>query len=331
EGHNPIFEYLNRNKKSVILNLKSEEGRKIFLDLVKISDVVVQNFMPGTMKRLGIDYDVLKATNPRIIYAALSGYGQTGPYALRPSFDIVGQAMSGIMWSTGLRKDPVGPPIHTAEAIGDLVPGSWAVLGILAALYYREITGEGQMIDVSQVDVMAALVPSIAQCAMLGIPYKEALRRQQSSFWGYYGILRVKDGYIIVGAPVLHGIFDRMKKVMGVEEVDSREQVQEWALNFTAEEALKMLTEGDVPCAPLLHPEEVPLDPHIQARETVVEVDVQDVGRVKMPNFPLKFSRTPASIYGPAPKMGQHTEEVLTTLLGYTREEVAELRKERVI
>ncbi len=328
KGHNPTFVYLNRTKKGITLNLKSEKGRKVFLDLVKVSDVVVENFMPGTMKKLGLDYEALKEVNPNIIYAALSGYGQYGPYAYRPSFDIIGQAMSGIMFYTGFNRDPKGPPILIAEGIGDLVPALWAVIGILGAIHYKKITGRGQFIDVSQVDTMLAMVPSSVNLAATGMTPEELQKSLSTTFTGVYGIFKARDGYVVVGAP-MGGILDRLAKIVGVEKIESNKPFEDWAVTKTVEEAVSALVEGDVPVAPVLSPDKAFLDPHVLARRMVVEVDHPVSDAIKMPDFPLKLSETPARIPRTAPLLGQHTEEVLTSLLGYSKEEVETLRKER--
>ena len=156
-GVSYTFHHLNLNKKGLTLNLKDPEGLGVFKELVKVSDVVVQNFRPGTMERLGLGYDVLRELNPNIIYAALSGFGQTGPYAQRPCFAPIAEALSGHSRLTGDNVDPDGPPIEMAQAYGDLGPGLFAAMSVVAAIRHRDRTGEGQMIDVAQLDCMAAL------------------------------------------------------------------------------------------------------------------------------------------------------------------------------
>lgn len=328
-GQNPTFMYLNRNKKSVTLNLRSEEGKKVYLDLLKVSDVVIQNFSPGTMERMGLGYDVLKKANPKIIYAALSGYGQTGPYTRRRSFDIVGQAMSGLMYQTGYRQDPNGPPINTADAPGDLTPALWAVIGIMGALMHRAKTGEGQMLDVSQVDVMIAQCPSIVTYSNVNRTREELLELQQKAFTGLYGRVKAKDDWVVVGAP-RGNIFDRLKKVIGIEDIQSREPIDKWIGERPVEEVLTLFEEGGVPCAPVLKPEEVQNNPHVQARNGIIVVEHSEAGPIKQPNFPVKFEKTPGVITAPSPLLGEHNEEIVTKLLGYSKEEYEALKEKRI-
>ena len=328
-GENPIFMYLNRNKKSLTLNLRSEEGKKVYFDLLKVSDVVIQNFSPGTMDRMGLGYDVLKSVNPKIIYAALSGYGQTGPWSPRRSFDIVGQAMSGIMYQTGYDEDPNGPPIRTCDAPGDLTPALWAVIGIMGSLMHRDKTGEGQMIDVSQVDVMMAQCPSIVTYSNVKLTREELLDIQQRSFTGLYGRVKAKDGWVVVGAP-RGNIFDRLKQIIGMEEIESREPIDEWVGQRPVSEVLETFEEGGVPCAPVLKPEEVEDNIHVQARNGIIVVEHPKAGSIKQPNFPVKFEKTPEVVTAPSPLLGEHNEEIVTKLLGYTKEEYDTLKEKRV-
>jgi crotonobetainyl-CoA:carnitine CoA-transferase CaiB-like acyl-CoA transferase len=326
-GANPEFVYLNNNKKGMTLNLKSEKGVKIFKELVKISDVVVENFAPGTMKKLGIDYDVLKGIKSNIIYASLSGYGQYGPYFDRPSFDIIAQAVSGYLRLTGDLLNPNGPPVQVAQAVGDLWPGTYAALSIVAALYYRNLTGKGQMIDVSQVDCMiASCGPAFTGYTMLGLKPHEISARYH---WGIYGLFKAKDGYLVIGAPLGH-ILDALKSVIGKDDI-SMEIVQIWIEERFVKEVIDTLVQARVPCAPVYDLKDTLSDPQIKARDGFVKIEHPQADLVVMPNFPVKFSETPVSYVRCAPLLGEHDEEILTKVLGYTKEEVKKLKEDGVL
>jgi CoA:oxalate CoA-transferase len=323
-GASPYFLYLNRSKKGMTLNLKHQSGVKVFKDLVRISDVLVQSYSPGAMDRLGLGYEELRKINPKLIYASLSGFGQTGPYASRLSFDIVAQAMCGIMSLTGERYDPKGPPIHTEEAIGDLIPALFADIGILAALYARKTTGTGQMIDVAQVDTMIAMIPSTVLHSLTGEKPVDTYRKY---FTGIYGMFESADGYVVIGAP-MGEILERLARVLAVEKIDNRDMVRDWLKARPTKEIVERLVEARVPVAPVLGVDQVFEDPHIIARGMVALLEHPQSGKTKMPNFPIKFSETTVSPNIPAPMLGQHTEEILTRLLGYSKEDVERLRHE---
>ena len=321
------FMYLNRCKKGVTLNLKSEEGKTIFYGLLEKSDVVVENFKRGTMEKLGLGYEELRKRKPDVIYAALSGFGVDGPYWDRPSFAPVAEAMSGWMRLTGDLVDPEGPPIRPAEYHGDLDPALWAVVGILAALRHRDRTGEGQLVDVAQLDCMIA---------QTGIPISNYLVegklaweiwRDRPTVAIMFGFFRASDGYVYVAAE--GGQVDRLKEVTG-SDLESNEDLQQWVSDKEVRGVVDALVEANVPVAPIYQLDEVVEDPQVKARGMIVEVEHPRAGRVRQPNFPVRFSRTPAAADA-APMLGQHNEEILSDLLGYGVEEITALRKSGVI
>jgi len=326
KGVSPFFAYLDRNKKGITLNLKKEKGVEIFKELVKRSDVVVENFSAGVMDRLGLGYEVLSGINPRIIFVSITGFGQTGPYSTRLSFDPIAQAVSGFMTLTGQEVDQPGGPVQVAEAIGDSVPAMQAVIGILAALYNRQFTGRGQRIDLAQLDSLVSIFPSVTFWTMGGITFRDALNKFRV---GPSGLYRAKDGYVAVTAPE-GDIQERLLKVMD-EKSFEMPKFKEWLQNRKVEEVVKLLIEARIPVGPVQDLSQAISDPHVQAREMIVEVDCPGVGKVKMPGFPLKLSATPGNLNEPAPALGQHNEEVLTSLLGYSREDMAKLKQEQVI
>jgi len=329
-GTSTTYYALNLNKKDVAMDLKNPEVKEMIKELVKQSDVVVQNFAPGAMERLGLGYDVLKKWNPKIIYAALSGFGQTGPYSRYGSYAVIAEAISGHSYATGKQHDPDGPPITMAGALGDLGPAMYAAFAIVAALRHRDKTGEGQMIDVCQVDTMVAFncTASVAYDLLKESPIKRRQQRPQdpNRIWG---ILPVKDGWIQIAGERGKAI-ENLKQELGVEEV-SKELVQERISDMTRMEAFKWLAEMGFPCAPIYEAYEAMWDPHLEARGMWVEVEHKAAGKYKIPNFPVKFSETPGEVTMAAPMLGQHTRMVLKELLGKTDEELDALEKQGAI
>ena len=322
-GASYTFHHLNLNKKDLTLNLKEPDGLEIFKGLVKVSDVVVQNFSPGTMERLGLGYEVLRELNPGVIYAALSGFGQYGPYRERKSYASVAEAMSGHTRQTGERHDEDGPPVQMAQAYGDLGPGTMAAMAIVAAIRHRDRTGVGQMIDVAQFDCMVAYNTAITGYTLSGMRPME-LRRKYSMGRGVGGLVECRDGGWIQVAAYAPRFLDRLREYWGVEEVTS-EMVAERTAEMTRDEAVELYVGLGLPCAPVYHVDDVVADPHLAARGMFVEVEHPLVGRVKVPNFPLKFSETPGEIRTAAPLLGEHSMEVLTGVLGLSEERVLEL------
>ena len=329
-GTSTTFYALNINKKDVAMDLKNPEVKEMIKELVKQSDVVIQNFAPGAMERLGLGYDVLKEWNPRIIYAALSGFGQTGPYSRYGSYAVIAEAISGHSYATGKQHDPDGSPITMAGALGDLGPAMYAAFSIVAALRHRDKTGEGQMIDVAQVDTMVAFncTASVAYDLLKESPIKRRQQRPQdpNRIWG---ILPVKDGWIQIAGERGKAI-ENLKQELGVEEV-SKELVQGRISGMTRMEAFKWLAEMGFPCAPVYEAHEAMWDPHLEARGMWVEVEHKAAGKYKIPNFPVKFSETPGEVTMAAPMLGQHTRMVLKELLGKTDEELDALEKQGAI
>jgi len=328
-GASTIFHHLNLNKKDIALNLKDPQGIEIFKKLVMVSDVVVQNFAPGTMERLGLGYDVLKELNPSVIYAALSGFGQTGPYTLRPSYAAIAEAMSGHTRLTGDGVDPEGPPIRMAQAYGDLGPGTMAALGILAAIRHRDRTDEGQMIDVAQLDCMLAYDVALTGYLIMGLKPHE-IRQKYPRAHMIGGLLKAKDGGWIQLAGHRPKALDKMKNDLKVEEV-TQEMVEKMASEMTRDEAVNYFVKYGLPVAPVYDLHDVVEDPHVKARNMVIELNHPKAGKIKTINFPIKFSKTPIDEMGPSPLMGQNNKEIIMDLLGYTEKEYIEFEKGGVI
>ena len=327
-GSSYTFHQLNLNKKGLTLNLKTEEGLKVFKELVPKADVVVQNFRPGTMERLGLGYDVLKELNPNIIYAALSGFGQTGPYRERPSFAPIAEAMSGHTRLTGDGVDPDGPPIEMAQAYGDLGPGLFAAMSIIAAIRHRDRTGVGQMIDVAQLDCMVSLNMAISGYNLSGMLLHE-IQAKYPMARGFGGIYKTRDGYIRL-AIFSPRLIDDLREYMGVEEV-TEELIAEKVRDMTKSEAVDYFVAARVPVAPIYNLDEVVKDPQLIERDMFITVDHKKAGPVKLVNFPVKFSETPVRVDNASPVIGQHNESLLRNILGYNDEEIEALRKANAI
>jgi len=328
-GVSYTFHHHNLNKKGLTLNLKAAEGVDIFKSLVRRGDVVVQNFRPGTMERLGLGYEVLRELNPGIIYAALSGFGQYGPYVHRGSFANIAEAMSGHTRLTGDEADPSGPPLEMAQAYGDLGPALFAAMSIVSAIRHRDRTGEGQMIDVAQLDCMVALNTALTGYNLSGLRLWE-LREKYPMGRGFGGLVKTRDGGWVRYASFSPRIIEELKDHLGVDEID------EQALNnrisqMDRGEAVDFLVGAGVPAAPVYDVDEVVGDPQLEAREMFVDVDHARAGRVRVPNFPVKFSRTPGRVSRAAPLLGEHNEEILVGVLELSQEEVQELVRKGVI
>lgn len=328
-GVSTTFYALNLNKKGISMDLKNPEVKKMIKELVKQSDVVIQNFAPGTMDRLGLGYEVLKEWNPKIIYASLSGFGETGPYSENASYASIAEAMSGHTYATGKNYDYDGPPISMAGAIGDLGPAMYAAFAIVSAIRYRDLTGEGQMIDVSQFDTMVAFycTASVAYDLFEESPIERRRKNPRPPRVG--GLLEVADGWIYLMTERPRAV-EALKAELGVDEL-TRELVVNKISDMTRKEAHLYLAGLGFPCGPVYEAYEAMNDPHSLARGMWVTVDHILAGKYKVPNFPVVFSKTPGEVTSAAPLLGQHTREVLIEKLGKTEEELDALEKQGAI
>lgn len=334
---------LNRNKKGITLNLKSAEGKEIFKQLVAKADIVVENYRPGVMDKLGLGYDVLREINPRIIYAAVSGFGCYGPYHQRPGYDILAQAMGGMMSITGPRG---GEPTRAGSALGDMLGGLHVTIGILAAVNARTITGKGQRVDVSLMDSMIAATENTALKYLESgeIPPRMGNRYAAVS---PYDAFRVKDGTIIIAAgnqklyeklcnEVLHRpdmITDpRFVDMTGrLEHQDAIQEVVEDTLkDYTMEEATALVLSKGIPAGPILNIKQILEDPHVKEREMFVEMDHPTLGRITVNGCAIKLMDTKPSVRTPAPQLGQDNREIYEGMLGMSEEEFAVLHEKAV-
>lgn len=342
-GESSYYMNLNRNKKGITLNLKGR-GKEIFLQMVKRADVVVENYRPGTMEKLGLGYEDLKKVNPRIVYGCISGFGHYGPYKDRAGYDIIGQAMSGLMSTTGW---PGGEPTRTGTAMSDVLAGLSAAVGILAALRSRDNNGVGQKVDISLVDSTVASLEIINQIYLVEGRIPQRIGNRYESVYPYDSF-RTKDGSIVIGGgndklwQKICGLMGRPELVAkeGMESnyqrVQNHEQVKEivetWTLTKTMEELVAELLAAGVPAAPINTIDKVVNDPHIAgAREMFVEVDHPKAGKMKIAGTHLKLSETKPSVRSAAPLLGQHNDEVYENFLGLGKVEITELKEQGVI
>jgi len=329
-----FFKGINRNKKSVTLNLKKPAAQAILKRLAQEADVFTEGFRPGVVKRLGIDYDTLRAVNPRLIYCSISGYGQDGPYRDLPGHDLNYMAMAGMLHSI---QDAQGNPIPPGIAIGDLSSGMFAAIGILAALMVREKTGKGQYVDVSMFDGLLSWMS-----IRFGLFFHTG--SSERHYDPGYGVFKGKDGRpFTLGIAHEDWFWDRLCEAIGLKElvgIPGPERLlrkKELVLKIQAvfsqkerEEWLRILTAADVPVAPVRTPEEVLDDPHVRFRQMIQPLKLPSGGAIQQVAFPVKFSETPAVMHSPPPELGEHTEEILLKA-GYSRQEIQSFREEGAI
>ncbi|MCI2061790.1 MAG: CoA transferase [Eubacteriaceae bacterium] len=343
-GESAYFMNLNRNKQSLTLNLKSEKGKEIFRGLVKQSDIVVENYRPGVMEKLGLGYDELKKINPGIIYGSVSGFGHTGPYSKRAGYDIIGQAMSGLMSTTGW---PGGEPTRTGTAIGDVMGGISCCTGILAALYNKAKTGEGEKVDVALVDSMVSSLEIINIIYLCTGRVPERIGNRYESLYPYDSF-HAKDGSMVIGAGN-DKLFGLMCGVMGLEALRTDERfvhnndrvmhhaelkpiIEDWLKDVTVKEAVDALLEAGCPAGPINTIDQVAADPQIAGdREMFVEVDHPTAGHMKITGNQIKLTNHKIDEFRPAPLLGADNEDVLGRLLGYSAEEVEKLGEDGVL
>jgi CoA:oxalate CoA-transferase len=345
DGESAYFFSINRGKKSICLDLKSEQGRELLLRLVGVADVLMENFTPGTMDGLGLGYEALQGCNPRLIYAATSGFGQTGPDRLRPALDIVVQGMGGVMSITG---EPGGPPIRPGLSLGDIAAGLYTAIGVLAALHERQASGRGQMIDVAMLDCQVAILENafVRYFATGELPQPIGTRHPVAT---PFQAFPTADGWIVLA--IGWGVENQWElfcATIGRADLidDPRFDLPHLRTQHHAElepilnDALRQrttaawLAEFDaigLPCGPLNNIAQAVAHPQVQARQMLVEVKHPRIGSLTVADTPVKLSRTPGGITGPPPSLGQHTREVLSSLLGLSEAELDELAAAGVI
>jgi formyl-CoA transferase len=336
-SESPAFNAVNRGKRSVVLNLKLAEGRDAFIRMARSIDIVIENNRPGVMRKLGLDYEALAATNPRLIYASISGYGQTGPDSAKGGFDLMAQGVAGIMSVTG---ESGRPPVKAGIPLTDLGAGLFALTGILAALHHRDRTGRGQRIETSLVEAGVALSvwEATEYFSGMGVPEPKGSAHRMNA---PYRAFRCADGYVTIGANT-DRLFRRLCDVLDHPDWAEAAEFADNGSRVRHEPRLAALIEGvtsqrprahwlatleacDIPCGPINDYAEVFADPQIVARDMVLETDHPVLGRLRTLGSPIKLSETPADPSRRGPLLGEHTEEVLREF-GFSDSEIAALR-----
>ncbi len=341
-GFGAYFMTLNRNKKSVTLDLKSEKGLELFYELVKTADVVISNFSAGVTERLKVDYARLSEINPRIITCTVTGFGETGPGKNRTAFDMVAQAMGGGMSITG---QPGDSPTRSGIPIGDLGGGLMATIGVLSALQARHSTGRGQHVDISMLDAQISLLNYMATMHFLSGIIPDKLGNGHFVHVPYDSF-QCADGFIII-AIIADNFWEALLTVIPADDLNTEEhryqpgrlknkalinrRLNEIFSAGSQEFWLQKLQAVRIPCAPVYNLQQALNDPQVLARNMVVEVAHPLGGSTKMPGNPIKLSDTFEDTYSPPPTLGQHTQEVLKNLLGKTDEELKNYQTEGVI
>ena len=342
-GFSLYFMSVNRGKQSVTLNLKTERGQAVFKRLLKQTDVLVENFRPGTMEKLGLDYDTLKVEHPSLIYAACSGFGQTGPYAQQGAYDMIIQGMGGIISITGA---PDGPPVRVGTSISDITAALFTTIGVLSALHHRNRTGSGQLVDVAMLDSLVAVLENAVVRYFATGEAPKPLGARHPAITPFEAFASA-DGHVIIalGNDTLWAKF--------CEHVDRQELISDERFRTNADrtenhgELFPILSEVmserktddwidalgaiGVPCGPINAMDKVVSHPQVQAREMITRIAHGITGEVEVPGVPIKLSETPGNVDAPAPSLGEHTTEVLTGLLKMSPDEVEALRRDGVV
>lgn len=340
-GQSGYYTLVNRGKKGIAMDLKI--GKDVIYEMVKSCDIVVENFKPGVMEKLGLDYESLKKINPRLIYCSISGFGQVSPMRDLPAYDIVAQGMSGMMSITGY---PDAKPARVGSSLGDVSAGLYGVTGILLALYNRERTGKGQQVDIAMLDsVFAFIETNVVRHTIGGVhPTRVGARHPLSAPFDIY---MCQDAHVIIAvASDYH--FAKLCEMIGQPElandprfdsdphrsendVELKRILEKFLGNYTVEEAIAMMQERAIPCGPLCTVDEACENPSILQRDMLVEIDQPKMGKVKITGNPIKLSETPPDPAHAAPLLGQDTKAVLHDIFGYSEEQIADMEAKKII
>ena len=343
QGLSPWWPVIGRGKKSVTLNLRSPDGQAIARALIAGADIVVENFRPGAMEKWGLGYEALAAANPGLIMARVSGFGQTGPYAKRAGYGLIGEAMGGLRAIVG---EPDRPPARAGVSIGDSLAATHAVMGVLMALHHRERTGRGQVVDAAIYEsVLAMMENMVTEYDLTGY-----IRERSGAVLpgiAPSNVYPTADGMILIGGngdTVFARLCDCMGEpalaadpryathaARGVNQTELDEHIGAWSRNLASAALLARLDEFGVPCGRVFRPPDMLEDPQYQAREAIVDVDHPVFGKIRMQNAAPKLSETPGSVRWPGPALGEHTEAVLRERLGLPDERLAALKASGVL
>lgn len=343
-GQSLYFLSINREKKSISLNLKTVKGKEIFLDLIQHFDIVIENYKPGTMEKLGLGYEILKKVNPKIIYAAASGFGHTGPDSKKPAYDILAQAMGGVMSITGW---PGAEPTRVGMSLGDITASLYAAIGINAALYHRTITGEGQKIDVSMLDCQVSILENALTRYQVDLVSPRPLGNRHPTITPFQAF-KTKDDYIVIAAGN-DNLWEKLCKAVDRTDLISDERfstngqrtvnieplveiMTEILSHKTSEEWIEILDKAEVPVSPINTIDKVMLNRQVLSRNMIVGVKDRRAGDLKIAGNPVKMSTIEEKTDRfPAPEIGEHNDIILKEMLGYSEEEIARLKEEKII
>ena len=339
-GESGFFNYVNRNKKGATLNLKTEKGLQMFYELVKDADILVENYRGGVTKKLKIDYETIRKINPNIIYSSGSGFGQYGPITHRPCYDIVAQAMGGMVNLTGFKDTD---PVKVGPSVADHVAGIYLAVGTLLALHHRDVTGEGQHVDVAMFDTIFSLLENALVNYTVGGFISQRNGNVDPSI-APFDIFKCKDGFVALGVGN-DKLFQTFCRTIGHEELledpryttnelrcnnyvpDLQNVIISWCEQYTKSEVEAIMDEAGIPCGPVLDVKEAIEHPHIQARDMMVHCEHRTAGDQYFQGCVMKLSETPGSVDFASPLLGQHNAEIF----GLTEEEVAQLKEEGVL
>lgn len=337
------FQSVNRGKKSVAVDLKHPDGKALLMDLLAQSDILVENYRPGAMKRLGLDYETLRSVYPSLIYAACSGFGQTGPYSHRGAYDMIIQGMGGVISVTG---EPDQPPVRVGISIGDLSASLFTAIGILSALHVRNLTGAGQMVDIGMLDCQVALLENAISRFDMNGEVPKPLGARHPSITPFQAF-ETSDSWLMlaIGNDVL------WQKFCGVIETPWLTQDPRFSDNAsrtdnhtalqnvlspiikqrTTPAWIDLLEPLDIPCGPIHDVQQVVEDPQVKARDMILQFTHPTAGPLRMAGTPIKLTDTPGQISGIAPELGEHTDDVLTSILNFSKQEIHKLRSQHII
>ncbi|MCM3726297.1 CoA transferase [Neobacillus cucumis] len=341
-GESTYFMSLNKNKKGITLNLKTEEGQRIVKQLVKDSDVLIENFRNGTMEKFGLGYDVLKEINPRLVYCAVSGFGRTGPMKDEPAYDLLMQGFGGLMSVTG---EEGRAPVKVGYSIVDLATGLYASLGVVLALLARERSGKGQYVESSLLETSVSLTNYLGQGVLATGKVPRRLGSSHPNLVPYQ-VFETKDGYVIIAVPndwlwrkmcvalELDHLKDHPKFAVNVNRVANREELvailTEYTKSKESSEIIERLKKAGIPSGPINDIAQLLEHPQVQYREMIQEVEHPTIGTLKMLGIPLKLSDTPGSVRKAPPLLGENTDDVLTAL-GYSPGDIADFKEKGII
>lgn len=337
------FQSVNRGKKSVAIDLKHPDGKALLMDLLAQSDILVENYRPGAMKRLGLDYETLRSVYPSLIYAACSGFGQTGPYSHRGAYDMIIQGMGGVISVTG---EPDQPPVRVGISIGDLSASLFTAIGILSALHVRNQTGAGQMVDIGMLDCQVALLENAISRFDMNGEVPKPLGARHPSITPFQAF-ETSDSWLMlaIGNNVLWQKFCDVIETPWLTQdprfsdnasrTDNHTALQNVLSPIIKQRTtpawIDLLEPLDIPCGPIHDVQQVVEDPQVNARDMILQFTHPTAGPLRMAGTPIKLTDTPGQISGIAPELGEHTDDVLTSILNFSKQEIHKLRSQNII